>query len=318
MSSLKTKHLLQTKVWAEFQESLGKKPIYRSGDNWSYTAYLETGYGKIGSSFSRLYVPYGPACKDKASLDFALKDLSKVAKKFGVDYIRIEPVFISENTDSIKHIDGYKKLAHSFQPDLTIIVDLDRDFEDVVAVMSKTNRYLWRKAFQNGLRFEISYSTDKIDTFLDMMQHTALRTNTKLAKVDYYKNLMSSLSVSKNAGLAFVSHDGKQLVSTLFVDDFESKTRYYMYAGSYDEARKYSANAPLVVFLMKDAHDHGMKYFDLFGVSPKSEENHSWAGISKFKRLFGGHEVAYMGTWEKPIKLSRYKVMNFARKFSSK
>ena len=318
MYSLKTKHLLQTKVWGEFQESLGKKPIYRSGDNWSYTAYYEKGFGRFGKLFTRLYVPYGPTCKDKASLDFALKDLSKVAKKFGVDYIRIEPVFISENTDSIKHIDGYKKLAHSFQPDLTIIVDLDRDFEDVVADMSKTNRYLWRKASQNGLKFEISYSADKIDTFLDMMQHTALRTNTKLAKVDYYKNLMSSLSASKNAGLAFVSHDGKQLVCTLFVDDFESKTRYYMYAGSYDEARKYSANAPLVVFLMKDAHDHGMKYFDLFGVSPKSEENHRWAGISKFKRLFGGHEVAYMGTWEKPIKLSRYKVMNFARKFSSK
>ena len=117
MYSLKTKHLLQTKVWAEFQESLGKKPIYRSGDNWSYTAYYEKGFGRFGKLFTRLYVPYGPTCKDKASLDFALKDLSKVAKKFGVDYIRIEPVFISENTDSIKYIDGYKKLAHSFQPD---------------------------------------------------------------------------------------------------------------------------------------------------------------------------------------------------------
>lgn len=319
MSSLKTKHLLQTKVWGEFQESLGKKPIYRSGDNWSYTAYYEKGFGRFGKLFTRLYVPYGPTFIEGESLSLALRDLEKEAKKTSVDYIRVEPVCLLENSQVSEYIIGYnKRQNNSFQPDLTIIVDLDRDFEDVVADMSKTNRYLWRKASQNGLKFEISYSADKIDTFLDMMQHTALRTNTKLAKVDYYKNLMSSLSASKNAGLAFVSHDGKQLVCTLFVDDFESKTRYYMYAGSYDEARKYSANAPLVVFLMKDAHDHGMKYFDLFGVSPKSEENHRWAGISKFKRLFGGHEVAYMGTWEKPIKLSRYKVMNFARKFSSK
>jgi lipid II:glycine glycyltransferase (peptidoglycan interpeptide bridge formation enzyme) len=54
----------------------------------------------------------------------------------------------------------------------------------------------------------------------------------------------------------------------------------------------------------------------MFGVSPANQPNHRWAGFSKFKRSFGGYEVAYGGTWEKPIKQVRYSALKFARKIS--
>ena len=318
MPSLKTQHFLQSRAWSQVQESLGKVPIFRSGEGWSYTAYYETGFGKLGRYFNRLYVPYGPTYTDETSLKLAINDLDIQAKKSDVDYIRIEPVCNKRDSLVVKKNAGYKRLAHSFQPDLTLIVDLDRNFDDVIADMSKTNRYLWKKATEKGLNFSISYSSDQLEVFLDMMKVTARRTGTTFAKADYFKKLFASLNKTKNAGLAFASYKDKPLVIALFIDDFESKTRYYMYAGSYDEARKYSANAPLVVFLMADAKNIGQKYFDLFGVSPKDAQNHKWAGFSKFKRLFGGQEVAYNGTWEKPIKPTRYKAMDFARKLSSK
>lgn len=317
MVYLKSQHFLQAKAWALFQDSLGKTSIIKSGKGWSYTAYLETGFGKVGKLFSRLYVPYGPTYTSEANLNSALKDLDAEAKKASVDYIRIEPICIMGDVQIPKHINGYNRLQHSFQPDLTLIIDLDRDFSDVIADMSKTNRYLWKKSASNGLKFNISYSQEDMSIFLDMMRATSERTGTKFAKADYYQKLFSSLVKTKNVGLAFASYQEKPLVSALFVDDLESKTRYYMYAGSFDEARKYSANAPLVVFLMEDAKNNGQKYFDLFGVSPKDAKNHKWAGFSKFKRLFGGQELAYSGTWEKPIKPTRYKAMNFARKFAS-
>lgn len=317
MPKFKSQHLLQSEPWSKFQNNLNKKSIMKSGKGWCYTAYLETGYGKLGSLFSRLYVPYGPTYKDELSLYLALRDLENEAKAQDVDYIRIEPICAYDNAPLLKHIAGYKKLAHSFQPDLTLIIDLDKNFDEILGDMSKTNRYLWKKSKANGLEFNITYSLDKIEMFLDMMDATAVRTGTIFAKADYFNKLFSCLVETKNAGLVIASYEGKPLVSSLFIDNFDSLTRYYMYAGSYDEARKYSANAPLVVFLIENAKKQGLEHFDLFGISPKNLNNHKWAGFSKFKRLFGGREVEYSGTWEKPIKVVRYNAMSLARKFAS-
>jgi lipid II:glycine glycyltransferase (peptidoglycan interpeptide bridge formation enzyme) len=91
-----------------------------------------------------------------------------------------------------------------------------------------------------------------------------------------------------------------------------------MYAGSNEKARKVSANASLLAFVIEDAHKKGLKLFDLMGVSPKDEPSHRWAGFSKFKRSFGGYEVPFNGTYEKPIRQFRYKIMTNLRKLSKK
>ena len=34
--------------------------------------------------------------------------------------------------------------------------------------------------------------------------------------------------------------------------------------------------------------------------------NHPWAGFTKFKRSFGGHDVTFAGAWDLPLQHSRY------------
>ena len=55
----------------------------------------------------------------------------------------------------------------------------------------------------------------------------------------------------------------------------------------------------------------------MFGVAPKDEKNHKWAGFSKFKRSFGGTEITYNGTYEKPLS-KKYKLLQLARKIYRK
>ncbi len=315
MNKLSPRHFLQSKEWGLFQKTLGNTIIEQSGAGWQYLAILERGDGKVGKHFTRLYCPYGPYYKDDVALRAALTDLEREAKKRGVDYVRVEPTG-AERQMLFTGTGGYTKQAHSFQPELSLIVDLTADFHEVLLGMSKTNRYLWNKVDRNNLTFNISYDMADLEHFLLMMRETSKRTQATFRKAQYFELLLETLGESKTAGVAYAYHEDEVLVGVLFVDDFEAKTRYYLYAGSFDKARQYSANAPLVVYLLQQAKETGITQFDFFGVSPQEATDHRWAGLSKFKRSFGGEEIVFSGTWEKPINTARYKLMSFARKFA--
>jgi lipid II:glycine glycyltransferase (peptidoglycan interpeptide bridge formation enzyme) len=85
-----------------------------------------------------------------------------------------------------------------------------------------------------------------------------------------------------------------------------------------DTHRKLSAGIPLLITLMADAKDRGLKHVDLWGVAPADQPDHKWAGFTAFKKSFGGREVAYPGTWDLPVKKLRYAAYQLARKLRTK
>lgn len=316
MNNLLQRHFLQSNEWAHFQKALGHHVIERSGEGWQYVAIIETGDGFIGSRFRRLYCPYGPYYTSQDALKDALEDLEKQAAVNAVDYVRIEPT-TNGDCSLFKGGDyGYAHQKHDLQPHQTLLIDLRPSFDEILQGMSKTNRYFWNRCKKGYLHFKTSYKTADLEAFLEMMNDTANRAQITFRQSQYYETLLEVLGPKKNMGVAYAYHEQDVLVGVLFADDFEAKTRYYIYAGSFDKARKFSANSPLVSYLLHEARQIGLETFDFFGVSPEDATDHRWAGFSKFKRSFGGSEFAYAGTWEKPIKKGRYNVMAFARKFA--
>lgn len=311
-----SRHFLQSSEWSNFQKELGHRIYQKSGNGWEYVAVYEKGYGKIGGMFKRLYVPYGPTADNKESLDLALNSLESLAKKLKVDYVRIEPVVVGiDNTTIIPT--GYAITKRTTQPKQTLIIDIAKPMDDILADMSKTNRYLWNKVERNGLSFKLSYKLEDLKAFLEMMAETAGRTQSKFHDSQYYEALIEVLGPNKVVGVAYVYYNNKPMSGVVFADDKKAKTRSYLYAGSFFEARKHSANAPLVVYLLETAKNMHFKYFDFFGVAPSdAPSDHKWAGFSKFKRSFGGQELEYAGTWERPINKWRYKLMTYIRKFA--
>lgn len=308
-------YFLQSNEWALFQKALGNTVISDSGDGWGYVAILEKGYGRVGKLFSRLYCPYGPFFDNEDSLKNAFDSLNEQAKTHGVDYIRVEPVS-SDKSYIFSGGYGYRKCGRTSQPDLTLQIDLTKDTRDIMLDMTKTNRYLWNKSERAGLSFKILYDINALEPFIDMMNETSERTKAKFRQKNYYETLLKTLGYTKNVGISYVYHNNEELSGVLFADDFIAKRRYYLYAGSFDKARKFSANSPLVTYLILNAKNAGFTSFDFFGLSPITAVNHRWAGFSKFKRSFGGQEVSFSGTWEKPIRKSRYKAMNIIRKLA--
>ena len=59
--------------------------------------------------------------------------------------------------------------------------------------------------------------------------------------------------------------------------------------------------------VMKEAKRQGCKYYDLFGIAPNEDEKHPWAGVTRFKRQFGGLDFASLGSWDLVISPMKYK-----------
>jgi lipid II:glycine glycyltransferase (peptidoglycan interpeptide bridge formation enzyme) len=310
--------MLQGAKWAEFQRALGKQVIEKSGNGWSFRAVVEKGFGKVGGKFSRLYVQYGPFADSVKHLEDALRELERSAEEHKVDYLRIEPIMSDMSLMNLQKY-GYVKQARTFQPEHTNWVDIDRSQEEIIASFNATNRTAWRNAEKRGQSFEVVHGEEEIADFLKMMKLTAERTGSVFRDKSYLTTLIRTLGSSKDAGVIYVSFEDKRIASALYIDDREGSTRYYMYAGTEEEARKQGANGTLVSYLILSAREAGLKRIDLFGVAPAdAPDSHPWYGFSRFKRSYGGEDVAFNGTWEKPIKKQRYFIMKLARKLVNK
>jgi lipid II:glycine glycyltransferase (peptidoglycan interpeptide bridge formation enzyme) len=299
-----TPHLLQSTTWETFQQALGTKTLRIPTGTTDCLGLIERSHGKIGKFFTRLYTPYGPTLASTKDLKKVLTAIESTAVSNGCDFVRIEPIGASLTEKGLV-AQGYEKRKRSTQPTVTNIVSLEGSNEDVIARMNATNRNLWRKNVSlgdMGVLFRTVHTSDKAQPFLDMMHETSTRSGAVFHSDGYFRKMIDILGAKKCAGVMIASAEGDDVASTLYVIDHDMSTLYYLHAGSTIDARKYNAGNVLVSNLILHAKSLGLRHVDLFGVSPEdANESHPLYGISKFKRAYGGHDVAYIGTWEKSL-----------------
>jgi len=291
-------HFLQGRGWALFQQALGKKLYYAAGTHWSWIAIHET--NRFGS---RLYTPYGPTASSPASLAKALAALVECANDLDVDFVRIEP-----QAPGAKKVlrQLHAKHAHrDMQPKNTLIKDLNRPDDELLAEMMSTNRRLFRRAAAAGFTFKQSHDPADVALFLDMIHQVAARTGIQPLPDEYFTTMAKTLFPLKAASLFIAEHNGTPVSTSIILED--AHTRYYAHAASAESARKLQPSVYLVGHMIFDAKSQGKQHFDYYGVAPPhASRTHKWAGFSQFKRSFGGREVEYVGTWEIPIRRTRY------------
>lgn len=309
-------HFLQGTAWERLQHDLGRPGVALEGDGWRVRAYLEK--GRLNS---RLYAPYGPELDSAESLAPAIAALSAEAKRLGAAFIRVEPNLANPSgqqtqpslTPEVLAAVGLSRVARK-QPEYTQRVDLDRPFEEVLAGMRKSNRNLHRNFEKKGLSVRRSEDPADIEHLVRLLGEVSERTGMHAHEGDYLRAQARTLVPTGDAKIYLVELEGFDLpvAASLVYDDAER--RYYGHAAADTAHRALSPGLILVTTMMAEAHETGLREFDLYGVVPPEVRDHSWSGFSDFKRSFGGHQVDFSGTWEKGVKPLSYGVYKLARK----
>ncbi len=300
---------LQGPQWADFQRALGRVVHEETGPDWSFLAVEESNpAGKL------LYAPYGPVAGSLAGFDAAVAALTDLARRCGAVFVRIEPVsagFDAAGADALLRSRGLRPAPANQQPELTRIVDLDRDLKDILADMKPANRNLYRNIYKKGVTFRSSQDPAEVSVLLEFLHLTAARNGFKPQSDDYLTQVARSLMPAGAAKLFIAELEGTPIAAALAYDSADTRT--YAHAALDDAHRKLSAGIPLLVTLIADARESGLKHVDLWGVAPADQPDHKWAGFTAFKKSFGGREVAYPGTWDLPVRKIRYGAYQVAR-----
>lgn len=251
-----------------------------------------------------LEIPCGPLIdwKDKRLVRDVFGKIRKVAEKEKCVFIRMRPQ-LAATADNLKLLEslGLKKSPMHLAAEHTVMLDLTKSEEELLADMRRQTRYEVRRADKLGIKVEKSDSEEIFKEFHKIQAETARRQNfvppdlkTLLAEREA---LDSEIYVAKNA-------EGKSVAYGLIIKDgYEAD---YYEAASTELNRKLPGAYALLWQAIRDLKAAGFKRFNLWGIAPVGQPNHRYAGVTTFKTGFGGEIVEYVPAHDLIISRVKY------------
>jgi len=313
--------IFQTKEWEDFKLKTGWQKSWRVFD----VLVLEKKIPLLGSM---LYSPMMSRDQTKMAMQkIFLDQIIKIAVDEKAIFYRMESADESEgDIDPIKS--GYIKAFEEMQPEHTLLIDLTKSEDDILTQMKQKGRYNIKVAEKNEVKIE----NGSIEDFYKLYEAMAKRQKITHRNIAYFQTLVDNLSakeyvqvfVAKNSNQSSVISDPKKpdngkrttdndvLASAIIV--FYKETCTYLFGGSSDEQREKMAPYKLHWKIMQLAKERGCKYYDMFGIAPTDNEKHPWAGVTRFKKQFGGTEFTAIGSWDMIFSPIKYKLFKLAEK----
>jgi lipid II:glycine glycyltransferase (peptidoglycan interpeptide bridge formation enzyme) len=287
--------ILQSWVWGEFLQSVGQK-IHRFSDSDFICLVVETDL-PMGKKY--LYCPRGPLGEPQS----AIVDLKKFEQDHTVIFCRLEP---SRGVD-------LPIAAKEVQPKNNWMLSLEKSEEEILIGMKPKTRYNIHLAKRKGVEVREGGKNDLL-SFFQLMLETAKRNQFRLHPQNYYFQMWDTLA-AENLHLLLVYYQNQLLAGMLM--SVYGETATYLHGGSSEKMKDMMAPYLLHWEAIRKAKSLGLKNYDFGGIAPGNEAKHSWAGISRFKKGFGGFEVDYPGSFDlifSPLWYNIYKQSRLLRK----
>ena len=257
------------------------------------------GRWEYGDNQAFYYVQEGPLLPDEPELAEAVMNavLARLAQHRRddtavVSHLRIEPRrarwpdFAAAGFEPPWRDDRFR------EPRLTQCVDLRATEHERLRAMKPKGRYNVGLARRHGVAVVENNTNRGLDDFLAIRNDTARRQDLKRRSRRYFAAMQREFG--PRAQLFFAELAGRRLACALVIRFGERAT--YLYGGSLDEQREVMAPYLLHHEIMNRMAAAGCSCYDLWGTAPPGQPEHAWAGISAFKRKFGGTEIAHVPT----------------------
>lgn len=331
---------LQSWGWSQFQEAVGRT-AYRfrlgsadedSGEKTVAQFVLIRHALPLGASY--VYLPRGPVMaggrpeeKQRAFGAFA-HALRAALPQFGALFARIEPPFvrgIGAYSEDLMSRAGFAPVK-AVQPADTVIIDLDRSEEELLAAMHPKTRYNIHLAERHGVVIkDAEYGNahlfkHDVELFWRLLGETSGRDQFHTHARGYYEKMLDVLSPRKAGALklrlVFALYNEEPAAAAIVAEFGDTVT--YLHGASSARLRQFMAPFRLHWEIMRQAKERGFVHYDLWGVAPEGAgDDHPWAGITRFKTGFGGRRESYLGSWELTMKPFWYNLYRMAKRFKN-
>ncbi len=299
-------HILQTRAWGEFKRSWGWHPTYwvaEAAGAETAVLFLRRPIPGFGDLW---YAPKGPGVIDAGAMLDILSDRDSMRSAF---LVKVEPELEESRTDTrLWRSAGLSKARSDVQMSrATIIVDLDRDEDALIASFKPKTRYNIRLAARRGVEVNPVEMTDaNIAVMYSLMAATRERAGFFLRSEKYFRGYWELQAASGQAQLFFASWQG-QVLAGVFAT-FLGTHGWYKDGGSIKEHSELMAPHLLQWEVMRWLRERGVRTYDLVAVPPASQlvDSHPLFGLYRFKSGFSDTITEFAGTWDLPLRARQY------------
>lgn len=232
------------------------------------------------------YIPRGPVVYPEMTSEF-LEALTNYARsRYGAVALSIEPDW----TELPELPSGWRKGENTILIPNTLILDLSKTEEELLAPMAKkTRQYIRKSGGEEGVSIQQVKGMDYLQQCMAIYRETAQRAGFALHDDEYYYDIFRNLGEASPVFAAF--HEGEP-VAFLWLA-ISATTAFELYGGMNDKGQELRANYALKWHAITKMKEWGINRYDMNGLLSD--------GISTFKRSFADHEDMLVGTYDKPL-----------------
>jgi len=306
-------NIFQSKEWEEFKLATGYQKSYRINDILVLQKNLPLGR-------TMLYSPLvGSEAAGIMNNELGIREFSEQVSNLGKSnnsiFYRLElNVPIQDSKFKILNSAfGFAKSFEEMQPEHTLILNIASSEEEILSQMKEKGRYNIKIAQRSGLTLKTALSSGpELDDFYKLYQLTGKRHGITFRGKNYFATLLDILGKSDLAKLYLAYHEDTPVAGSIVVDSGD--TAIYMFGASNNEFRNLMAPYLLHWQAILDAKAKNQIKYDFFGIAPDDNPGHPWAGVTRFKKQFGGHQVDILGSFDLIFKPLEYQIFKIAEK----
>ncbi len=283
-------NFLQSPEYAKMNEALGYKTITEdfAGEGYALMIVRDAKRGRY------LEIPCGPLMNwgDKAAVKAVFAKIADIARQEKCVFVRVRPQLVNtaENMRVLAAL-GLKKAPMHLAAEHTVMIDLTKSEDELLADMRRQTRYEVRRSGKLGIIVEKSNSDEIFKEFHRVQADTAHRQGfvppnlkTLLAEKEAFGDNIA-IYVAKTA-------EGEPVAYGMIIRG--CKEGDYYEAASTPLNRKLPGAYALLWQAMRDLKADGYERFNLWGIAPAGQPHHRYAGVTTFKTGFGGEIIEYV------------------------
>jgi peptidoglycan pentaglycine glycine transferase (the first glycine) len=238
---------------------------------------------------SLAYIPRGPQAAEGREIEVLAAIAGYVREAHRSVALSIEPDWDADD-DAVAALPaaGWRRSTNTILIGRTLILDLRRTEEELLADMTKKHRQYIRKSGREDLAIRRVLRSE-IPACLDVYRLTAERAGFGIHEDSYYLDIFDNLG---DASPVYAAFQGEEVVAFLWVSA-TATTSFELYGGMTEEGERLRANYALKWFAIREMKARGVTRYDFNGLLND--------GVSRFKMGWAQHEDQLAGTWDLPL-----------------